>query len=289
MRSLRCTAIRGAFAWLHASWTEWKNLFSLEVVLERAKIEVSGLGGSYGPETLTLYEMLPEMGPPREEASIVDDTRRVLVERADGRPRRHRWVRRRIGAVDRRRRRGIECRGVCLPGGVMSGSREGVSTVIDFSSCPACASSSAWSCIDVFGKSDLLRCDVCQSEFLSPAAHRRAIESDLRTRRTTSRGHWRTTRSSIRSSGRPLRRCWMHARSSPGRTSSTSVAQADRSSPKRRRGRARLRNRPQRGRHRGRTAPPSGRRVPCRRCVRSAFPWRALRCHRHDRLPRACP
>ncbi|HEU5001825.1 MAG TPA: Gfo/Idh/MocA family oxidoreductase [Actinomycetota bacterium] len=55
----------GGFAWLHASWTEWKNLFSLEVALERAKIEVSGLGGSYGTERLALYEMLPEMGPPR--------------------------------------------------------------------------------------------------------------------------------------------------------------------------------------------------------------------------------
>jgi predicted dehydrogenase len=56
----------GAFAWLHASWTEWKNLFSLEIMLERAKIEISGLGGSYGVETLTLFEMLPEMGPPGE-------------------------------------------------------------------------------------------------------------------------------------------------------------------------------------------------------------------------------
>jgi len=54
----------GAFGWLHASWTEWKNLFSFEVTLERAKIDISGLGGSYGVETLTLYEMLPEMGPP---------------------------------------------------------------------------------------------------------------------------------------------------------------------------------------------------------------------------------
>jgi predicted dehydrogenase len=54
----------GGFGWLHASWTEWKNLFSLEVALKRAKIEIVGLGGSYGPERLTLYEMLPEMGPP---------------------------------------------------------------------------------------------------------------------------------------------------------------------------------------------------------------------------------
>jgi predicted dehydrogenase len=54
----------GAFAWLHASWTEWKNLFSFEVAMRTAKLEVSGLGGSYRTERLTCYEMLPEMGPP---------------------------------------------------------------------------------------------------------------------------------------------------------------------------------------------------------------------------------
>lgn len=54
----------GAFAWLHASWTEWKNLFSFEIAMERAKVEIAGLGGSYGTERLSLHEMLPEMGPP---------------------------------------------------------------------------------------------------------------------------------------------------------------------------------------------------------------------------------
>ena len=34
----------GGFAWLHASWTEWKNLFSFEVTLARAKLEVIGPG-----------------------------------------------------------------------------------------------------------------------------------------------------------------------------------------------------------------------------------------------------
>jgi len=54
----------GGFAWLHASWTEWKNLFNFEIALEHAKVEIRGLGGSYGPERLLLYEMQPEMGPP---------------------------------------------------------------------------------------------------------------------------------------------------------------------------------------------------------------------------------
>lgn len=54
----------GGFVWMHTSWSEWKNLFSFEITLERAKIELSGLGGSYGVERLSLYEMSPEMGPP---------------------------------------------------------------------------------------------------------------------------------------------------------------------------------------------------------------------------------
>lgn len=51
-------------AWLHASWTEWKNLFSFEIACRTAKLELTGLGGSYGPERLTLHEMGPDMGPP---------------------------------------------------------------------------------------------------------------------------------------------------------------------------------------------------------------------------------
>jgi predicted dehydrogenase len=54
----------GQVAWLHASWTEWKNTFSFEVFARRGKLQVDGLGGSYGLERLTLYRMRPEMGPP---------------------------------------------------------------------------------------------------------------------------------------------------------------------------------------------------------------------------------
>lgn len=54
----------GQMAWLHASWTEWKNLFSFEIFGRVGKIQIDGLGGSYGVERLTLYQMLPEMGPP---------------------------------------------------------------------------------------------------------------------------------------------------------------------------------------------------------------------------------
>jgi predicted dehydrogenase len=57
----------GQVAWLHASCTEWKNLFSFEVFGRTGKLQVDGLGGSYGVETLTVYRMRPEMGPPDTE------------------------------------------------------------------------------------------------------------------------------------------------------------------------------------------------------------------------------
>jgi predicted dehydrogenase len=58
----------GQVAWLHASCTEWKNLFSFEIFGRVGKLQVDGLGGSYGTERLTFYRMLPEMGPPETAA-----------------------------------------------------------------------------------------------------------------------------------------------------------------------------------------------------------------------------
>lgn len=55
------------WALLHVSWTEWKNLFSLEVYCRTAKIQVEGLARSYGPQRLTIYRMRPELGPPETE------------------------------------------------------------------------------------------------------------------------------------------------------------------------------------------------------------------------------
>jgi len=54
----------GQTAWLHASWTEWKNTFSFEIAGRDGKLQIEGLGGSYGTERLTYYRMLPQMGPP---------------------------------------------------------------------------------------------------------------------------------------------------------------------------------------------------------------------------------
>jgi len=58
---------RRQVAWLHVSCTEWKNLFSFEVFGRNGKLQIDGLGGSYGTERLTCYKMLPEMGPPNTE------------------------------------------------------------------------------------------------------------------------------------------------------------------------------------------------------------------------------
>ena len=54
----------GQTAFLHASCTEWKNVFSLEIYGRDGKLEINGLGGSYGTERLAYYQMLPQMGPP---------------------------------------------------------------------------------------------------------------------------------------------------------------------------------------------------------------------------------
>ncbi len=67
----------GQVAFLHASWTEWKNLFSFEIYGRLGKLEISGLGGSYGVERLTWYRMTPEMGPPETttwEYPMADDS-----------------------------------------------------------------------------------------------------------------------------------------------------------------------------------------------------------------------
>ena len=64
------------WAMLHVSWTEWKNLFSLEIYCRTAKIQVDGLVRSYGPQRLTIARMGPELGPPAmEEIAYPDEDR----------------------------------------------------------------------------------------------------------------------------------------------------------------------------------------------------------------------
>lgn len=68
---------RNQTAFLHASCTEWKNTFSFEIYGKLAKLEVTGLGGSYGTERLSYYQMSPQMGPPQTtifEYPMADDS-----------------------------------------------------------------------------------------------------------------------------------------------------------------------------------------------------------------------
>jgi predicted dehydrogenase len=58
----------GAVATFHTSWTQCKNLFSVESFGERGAVVVEGLGRSYGPETLTVFKRRPEGGAPASEA-----------------------------------------------------------------------------------------------------------------------------------------------------------------------------------------------------------------------------
>ena len=55
---------KNQYAHLCTTAIEWKNIFEFEIMLKTAKLQISGLGGSYGQESLTLYKMKPSMGPP---------------------------------------------------------------------------------------------------------------------------------------------------------------------------------------------------------------------------------
>lgn len=55
---------RKQVAFMHCSCTEWKNTFSFEIYGKRGKLDIFGLGGSYGTERISWYDMQPEMGPP---------------------------------------------------------------------------------------------------------------------------------------------------------------------------------------------------------------------------------
>jgi predicted dehydrogenase len=61
------------WATLHVTWTEWTNLFSLEITCRTGKLVVDGLQGSYGPQKLSVFTMDPvEMGKPEAEVIQFD-------------------------------------------------------------------------------------------------------------------------------------------------------------------------------------------------------------------------
>ncbi len=58
---------RKKIAFLHSSCTEWKNRFVFEIFGKKGKLEINGLGRSYGSESLIFYKMSQKMGPPQKK------------------------------------------------------------------------------------------------------------------------------------------------------------------------------------------------------------------------------
>jgi predicted dehydrogenase len=63
----------GARFSLEVSLTQWKNLFYFELVGDRGSIAIEGLGGSYGPERLTLIRRPERFGVPEVETETFAD------------------------------------------------------------------------------------------------------------------------------------------------------------------------------------------------------------------------
>jgi predicted dehydrogenase len=74
----------GCVAQLHASWTNWKNIFQFEVFGEAGSLSISGLGGSYGTERLTVSSRQASGAPPEEESfDFSEGDRSLELEWAD--------------------------------------------------------------------------------------------------------------------------------------------------------------------------------------------------------------
>ncbi len=87
---------------LHASWTQWKNIFSFEIFGQDGYVIVDGLGGNYGAEKVTLGIRSKSSDPPKEEVlefpgsdrsfsleweefvTAIRDDRRMLADGYDG-------------------------------------------------------------------------------------------------------------------------------------------------------------------------------------------------------------
>ncbi len=57
----------GVIGSFHVSWSRWRNKFYFEIFGESGYVQVSGLGGSYGVETLVIGKRAPQFGAPTEE------------------------------------------------------------------------------------------------------------------------------------------------------------------------------------------------------------------------------
>ncbi len=83
----------GQVASLHVSWTQWRNLFSLEVFGRDGYAIAEGLGGSYGEERLVIGLRRAEGGAPRERLLRFPEPDRswsrewkAFVDAVEGRP-----------------------------------------------------------------------------------------------------------------------------------------------------------------------------------------------------------
>jgi len=60
-------------AQLHASWTNWKNIFSFEIFGKEGFLQINGLGGSYGKERLIFGKRKKEFGVPTMREYLFDE------------------------------------------------------------------------------------------------------------------------------------------------------------------------------------------------------------------------
>ncbi|MGA2030574.1 MAG: Gfo/Idh/MocA family oxidoreductase, partial [Verrucomicrobiota bacterium] len=73
----------GVVASLHASWTQWRNLFSFEVFGDRGYLEIEGLGGSYGPERLVIGERRTSGAPLEQKIEFLGEDTSWAAEWAE--------------------------------------------------------------------------------------------------------------------------------------------------------------------------------------------------------------
>ena len=60
----------GCVSSLHLSCSEWKNAFEVDCYFAKGKVRIRGLGGSYGEETMEVFQMTTEMGPPNSHSQV---------------------------------------------------------------------------------------------------------------------------------------------------------------------------------------------------------------------------
>ena len=64
---------KGKIAHLHATWTQWKNMFRFEMYGTKGAIEINGLGKSYGTESMKFFKKVKAGKPPNVIEKIFRD------------------------------------------------------------------------------------------------------------------------------------------------------------------------------------------------------------------------